>query len=94
MFNSLFTCDRKIEKGKKCIHILETFKPNSEQPCTSQEQNKVWKFGKVWKIYVDNTVTCKVKPSVFSLNLCKPNRLGQITVLEATKMKQKSSMTD
>ena len=28
------------------------------------------------------------------LNLCASNKLAQITVLEATKMKQKSSMTD
>ena len=27
-------------------------------------------------------------------NLCAPNKLAQITVSEATKIKQKSSMTD
>ena len=34
------------------------------------------------------------KSSTSSLNLCAPNKLAQITVLEATKMKQKSIMTD
>ena len=29
-----------------------------------------------------------------SLDLCAPTKLAQITVLEATKIKQKSSMTD
>ena len=35
-----------------------------------------------------------MKSSTFSLDLCAPTKLAQITVLEATKMKQKSSMTD
>ena len=34
------------------------------------------------------------KSSTSSLNLCAPNKLSQITVLEATKRKQKSFMTD
>ena len=35
------------------------------------------------------------KSLTFSLDLCAPNKLAQVTVLEATKMEhQKSSMTD
>ena len=36
----------------------------------------------------------KIKSSTSSLDLCGPKKLTQITVLEATKMKQKFSMTD
>ena len=35
-----------------------------------------------------------MKYSTSSLDLCVPTKLAQITVLEASKMKQKSSMTD
>ena len=49
---------------------------------------------KVWKLSLENTTTWKIKSSTFSLNLSAANKLAQITVLEATKMKQKSSMTD
>ena len=49
---------------------------------------------KVSKVSLKNTKTWKVKSSTSSLDLCAPNKLAQITVLEATKIKQKSSMTD
>ena len=49
---------------------------------------------KVWKVSLENTTTWKIKSSTSSLDLCAPTKLAQITVLEATKMKQKSSMTD
>ena len=49
---------------------------------------------KVWKVSLENTTMWKIKSWTFNLNLCAPNKLVQITVLEATKMKQKSSMTD
>ena len=49
---------------------------------------------KVWKVLLENSTTWKIKSSTSSLDLCAPNKLAQITVLEATKMKQKSSMTD
>ena len=48
---------------------------------------------KVWKVSLENT-TWKIKSSTSSLNLCAPNKLAQITVLQATKVKQKSSMTN
>ena len=49
---------------------------------------------KVWKVSLENTTTWKIKPSTSSLDLCAPAKLAQITVLEESKMKQKSSMTD
>ena len=49
---------------------------------------------KVWKFSLENTTTWKTKPSTSSLDLCAPAKLTQITALEASKMKQKSSMTD
>ena len=49
---------------------------------------------KVWKVSLENPTTWKIKFSTSSLSLCVPNKLAQITVLEATKMKEKSSMTD
>ena len=49
---------------------------------------------KVCKVSLDNTTTWKIKSSTSSLDLCAPTKLTQITALEATKMKQKSSMTD
>ena len=48
------------------------------------------KFGKfLWRILQHGK-----KSSTSSLNLCAPNKLTQITVLETTNMKQKSSMID
>ena len=49
---------------------------------------------KVWKVSQEYTTTWKINSSTFSLKQCTPNKLAQITVLEVTKMKQKSSMTD
>ena len=84
------------------------FKPNFEQLYTIREQNKE-KYkpfktlcgtqsknfhAKVWKVSLKNATTWKIKSSASSLNLCASNRLVQITVLETTKMNQKSSMTD
>ena len=46
------------------------------------------------EIPLENTTTWKIKPSTSSLDLCVPAKLVQITVLKASKMKQKSSMTD
>ena len=57
--------------------------------CGTQSKNF---HAKVWKVSPENTTTRKIKSSAFSLNLCASNKLTQITVLEATKMKQKSSM--
>ena len=48
----------------------------------------------VWKVSLENATTWKIKSSTSSLDLCVPTKLAQITVLEASKMKQKSSMTD
>ena len=47
---------------------------------------------KVWKVSPKNTTTWKIKSLTSSLDPCRPNKFVQITVLEATKMKQKSSM--
>ena len=49
---------------------------------------------KVWKVSLENTTTWKLKSSTSSLDLCAPTKLAQIAVLEATKMKQESSMND
>ena len=49
---------------------------------------------KVWKVSLENTAAWKIKSSTSSLDLCVPTKLAQITVLEASKMKQKSSVTD
>ena len=49
---------------------------------------------KVWKVSVENTTTWKIKSSTSSVDLYAPTKLAQITVLEATKMKQKSSVTN
>ena len=49
---------------------------------------------KVWKVPLKNTTTWKIKTWTSNLNLCVPKKLAQITVLEVTKMKQKSSMTN
>ena len=48
----------------------------------------------VWKVCLKNTTTWKIKSSTSRLDLCVPTKLAQITLLEASKMKQKSSMTD
>ena len=56
-------------------------------------QSKNFHF-KVWKVSLDNTTAQKIKSSTSSLDLCAPTKLAQITVLKASKMKQKSSMTD
>ena len=48
----------------------------------------------VWKVSLEYTITWKIKSLTSSLNLCATNKLAQITVLEATKMKQKPSMTN
>ena len=49
---------------------------------------------KVWKVFLENTTTWKIKSSTSSLDLCAPTKLAQITVLEQTNTKQKSSMTN
>ena len=49
---------------------------------------------KVWRLSLENTATWKMKSSISSLDLCAPTKLIQITVLESTKMRQKSSMAD
>ena len=49
---------------------------------------------KVWKVSLDNTTGWKIKSSTSSLDLCVPTKFARITVLKASKMKQKSSMTD
>ena len=49
---------------------------------------------KVWNVSLENTTAWKIKPSTSNLDLCAPTKLAQITVLEATKMELKSSMTD
>ena len=60
--------------------------------CRTQSKNF---YAKVKKVSFENTATWKIKSSAFSLSLCATNKIAQITVLvlEATKMKQKSSMT-
>ena len=59
----------------------------------SRTQNKNF-HAKAWKVSLENTTAWKIKSSTSSLDLCAPTKLAQITVLETTKMKQKSSMTD
>ena len=59
--------------------------------CGMQSKNF---HSKVWKVSLENTTTWKIKSLTSSLNLCVPTKLAQITVLEASKMKQKSSVTD
>ena len=49
---------------------------------------------KVWKVSVENTRTWKLKTLASSLDVCAATKLAQITMLEESKMKQKSSMTD
>ena len=65
------------------IEALKTF-------CRTQSKNL---YAKVWKVSLENTITWELKSSTSSLDLCVPTKHAQITVLEATKMKQKSSMT-
>ena len=48
---------------------------------------------RVWKVYLKNTTTWKIKSSTSSLDLCAPPNLPKL-VLEANKMKHKPSMTD
>ena len=59
--------------------------------CGTQSKNF---HAKVWKVYLENTTTWKIKYLTCNLDLCAPTKLAQITVLEASKMKQKSNMTD
>ena len=66
------------------IYTQETF-------CEMQSKNF---HAKVWKVSLENTTIWKMKSSPSSLDLCVPSKLAQITVLEATKIKQKSSMTN
>ena len=50
---------------------------------------------KVWEVSLENTTTWKIKSSTSSLDLLAPTKFAQIAaVLVASKMKQKSSMTD
>ena len=49
---------------------------------------------KVWKVFLQNIATWKIKSSASSLNLRAPKKLAQTTVLEANEMNQKSSMAD
>ena len=49
---------------------------------------------KVWKVSLENTTTWKIKSWISNLNPCVQTKLAQITVLEVSKMKQKSSVTD
>ena len=49
---------------------------------------------KIWKVSLENTTKWKRKLSTSSLVLCVPTKPAQITKLEVTKMKQKSSMTN
>ena len=59
--------------------------------CRTQRKNF---HAKVWKVSLENTKTWKIKSLTSSLDLCAPTKLAQITVLEVTKMRLKSSMTD
>ena len=59
--------------------------------CGTQSKNF---HANVWKVSLKNTTTWKIKSSTSSLYLCTPNKLAQITMLEATKMRQKSSITN
>ena len=51
-------------------------------------------YARVWKVSLVNTARWKIKSLTSSLDLCVPTKLAQITVLEVSKMKQKSSMID
>ena len=46
------------------------------------------------KSFSENIATWKIKSSTSSVDLCAPTKFAQIAVLVASKMKQKSSMTD
>ena len=59
----------------------------------SRTQSKNF-HAKVWKVSLENTTTWKTKSSTSSLDLRVWTKLAQITVLVASKMKQKSSVTD
>ena len=59
--------------------------------CGTQSKNF---HAKVWKVSLENTKTWKIKSLTSSLDLCVPTKLAQVTVLEASKVKQKSSMND
>ena len=70
--------------------VVKTYTPKTF--CGTQNKNS---HAKVWKVSLENTTAWKIKSSTSSLDLCAPNKLAHITVLEATKMmEQKSSMTD
>ena len=56
-------------------------------------QNKYFHF-KDRKVSLENIITWKIKFLVSSLNLCASNELSPVTMMEATKMKQKHSMKD
>ena len=62
--------------------------------CFSFDWEDLFGNAKVWKVSLENTTSWKTIPLTSSLDLCAPAKLTQITVLEASKMKQKSSMTD
>ena len=105
---SLNNCMQIIQKGKKYLGVLGLLYVIFEQLCTTREQNqekyKPRKLfcgmqsknfhAKVQKVSPENTATWKIKSSTSSLDLCAQAKLAQITVLKASRMKQKSSMTD
>ena len=66
---------------------------NPKKFCRMQSKNF---HAKVSNVALENTTTWKIKSSTsgFGPVLCAPTKLAQITAFEATKMKQKSSMTN
>ena len=67
---------------------MEKYKP-CKTLCRRKSKNL---HAKVCKVSLENTTTWKIKSWAFQF-VCS-NKLTQITMLEATKMKQKSNMTD
>ena len=78
-----------ISYSDKPFLTQEKYKPRTL--CGTQSKNF---HARVRKVSLKNTATRKIKSLTSSLDLCVPTKLAQITVLEASKMKQKSSMTD
>ena len=83
------------KRQKVFMHLGFALTNFSTTVYTTREQNQEKNFNaKVWNVSLENTTIWKIKSSTSSLDLCAPTKLAQITVLEASKMKQKSSMTD
>ena len=83
------------KRQKVFMHLGFALTNFSTTVYTTREQNQEKNFNaKVWNVSLENTTIWKIKSSTSSLDLCAPTKFAQIAVLVASKMKQKSSMTD